>query len=136
MLALGDVHIYVSDFERSLEFWGEGLGLKILEKEVSPNAAYAMLEFSGGGALRLFGPVEPWTGTEPPLSGTYPSIRFDVVTDQFERTLVRLLEHHGRQLDEIETYDNLRVVSVADPDGNSFELLEIPPAGEDGADEE
>jgi catechol 2,3-dioxygenase-like lactoylglutathione lyase family enzyme len=126
MLYIGDIHIYVSDFRLALRFWAEGLGLEVAEKEVSRHSAYARLDFpDGGSSLRLLWPVEPWDPDVQPPPGEYPTVRFDVTTDDFDATLVRLLEHGGQQVDEIETYNDLRIVTVADPDGNLFELLEI-----------
>jgi len=131
MLSIGDIHIYVHDFNLALRFWADGLGLKVVEKEVSPASAFALLESPAGGpAIRLFGGAEPWAeGTRPAL-GTRPTIRFDVVTSDFDATLVRLIENGGRQLDEIERYGGWRVVTIADPDGNTFDLLEVPADGE------
>ena len=127
MLAIGDLHIYVHDFDRALRFWSEGLGLQAVEKEVSQASAFALLEFPGGGsAIRLFGGAEPWPEDQWPIVGARPMIRFDVVTAEFDATLVRLMDHGGRQVDQIETYGKSRVVTIADPDGNTFELLEVP----------
>ncbi|TWT39961.1 Glyoxalase-like domain protein [Phycisphaerae bacterium RAS1] len=132
MLSIGDVHVYVSDFVRALRFWAEGLGLEATEKEVTPHSAYAVLDFPDGGpSLRLLGPVDPWESGARPAAGSRPTIRFDVTTTDFDGTLARLLDCGGAQLDEIEEYRGLRVVTVADPDGNSFELLEIPPGDAD-----
>jgi catechol 2,3-dioxygenase-like lactoylglutathione lyase family enzyme len=126
MLYIGDIHIYVSDFKLALRFWAEGLGLEVAEKEVSRHSAYARLDFpDGGSSLRLLWPVEPWDPDVQPPPGKYPTVRFDVTTNEFDATLVRLLEQGGQQVDEIETYNDLRIVTVADPDGNLFELLEI-----------
>ncbi len=126
MLFIGDVHLYVSDFALALRFWADGLGLDVAEKEISPHSGYARLNFSdGGSSLRLLGPVEPWGPDELPTPGTRPAVRFDITTTDFDALLSRLLEHGGRQVEEIETYNNLRVVTLADPDGNAFELLEI-----------
>ena len=126
MLFIGDIHIYVSDFALALRFWAEGLGLEVIEKEVSPHSAYARLDFpDGGSSVRLLGPVDPWEPDEQPPPDTHPGVRFDITTSDFDAVLVRLLEHGGRQVDEIETYGGLRVVTIADPDGNPFELLEI-----------
>ncbi len=126
MLYIGDIHIYVSDFKLALRFWAEGLGLEVAEKEVSRHSAYARLDFpDGGSSLRLLWPVEPWDPDVQPPPGKYPAVRFDVTTDDFDATLVCLLEHGGQQVDEIETYNDLRIVTVTDPDGNLFELLEI-----------
>lgn len=127
MLAIGDIHIYVSDFVRALRFWAEGLGLEASEKEVTPNSAYAVIDFPDGGpSIRLLGPVDPWEPGTRPAAGSRPTIRFDITTTDFDGTLARLIDCGGQTLDPIEEYEGLRVVTVADPDGNSFELLEIP----------
>ncbi len=126
MLFIGDIHVYVSDFALALRFWAEGLGLEVIEKEVSPHSAYARLDFPDGGpSLRLLGPVDPWQPDEQPPPDTRPGVRFDITTSDFDAVLARLLECGGRQVDEIESYEHLRGVTIADPDGNLFELLEI-----------
>lgn len=127
MLAIGDVHVYVHDFERALRFWSEGLGTTVVEKQVSRASAFALLELPDGGpAIRLFGGAAPWAeGTRPDV-GARPSLGFDILASDFDATLVRLLENGGTQLGEIETYRGCRAVTVADPDGNSFELIEVP----------
>jgi predicted enzyme related to lactoylglutathione lyase len=53
-------------------------------------------------------------------------VRFDITASRFDATLLRLLEHGGEQLGEIESYEGQRIVAVADPDGNSFDLIEVP----------
>lgn len=132
MLCIGDVHIYVSDFTLALRFWADGLGLEVAEKEVSRHSAYARLDFPDRGpSICLWWPVEPWDAAQPPPPGKYPTIRFDVAASDFDATLLRLLEHGGQQLDEIQNYAGLRTVTVADPDGNAFELLELREADQD-----
>lgn len=127
MLFIGDIHIYVSDFTLALRFWADGLGLEVTEKEVGSYSAYARLDFpDGGSSIRLLGPVEPWDPDRQPPPGIYPAVRFDITASDFDAVLVRLMEHGGRQVDEIETYNKLRTATIADPDGNLFELLEIP----------
>jgi catechol 2,3-dioxygenase-like lactoylglutathione lyase family enzyme len=131
MLVVGDLHIYVSDFVGALRFWSDGLGLSVVEKETTEFSAFARLESpSGGPSIRLFGVAEPWPEGERPLAGSRPTIRFDVMTDAFDETLVRLLENGGTQIDQIETYEGLRTVTIADPDANTFELVEVPPEEE------
>jgi predicted enzyme related to lactoylglutathione lyase len=128
MLAIGDVHIYVSDFERALDFWSVGLELTVSEKESGLHAGFARLDFPDGGpSIRLLSCDGPWDTETRPDYGARPIVGFDVLTGEFESKLVRLLEHGGQQLDEVETYDGWRMVTVADPDGNAFELLEVPP---------
>lgn len=125
MTGIGDVQVYVSDFERALRFWAEGLDLEIVQREQSSALAYARLEFPDGGpAIELIGPVDPWELDERPPPGARPMMRFDILTTRFDDVLTRLLECGGTQEDEIETYNELRVVALADPDGNTFELME------------
>ncbi len=127
MLAIGDVHIFVHDFGLALRFYAQGLSLEIAEHEVTPHSAFARLDFPDNGpSLRLYGPVEQWPEGSRPAPGSRPTVRFDVTTSEFDATLVRLLENGGEQFDEIEAYNGLRVVTIADPDGNTFELLELP----------
>lgn len=127
MLAAGDIHVYVTDMVAALRFWGDGLGLDVVEKELTAASGYARLDFPGGEtSVRLMGPVDPWEPDARPSSGSRPGIAFDVLTTTFDDTLVRLLEHGGRQMDEIETYEHQRLVTIADPDGNTFELIEVP----------
>ena len=129
MLFIGDIHVYVSDFTLALRFWADGLQLDVAEKEISQHSGYARLNFpDGGSSIRLLGPVAPWDPDLQPPPGRFPTVRFDITTTDFDDTLARLLEHGGQQVDEVESYNALRVVTIADPDGNTFELLEI---GED-----
>ncbi len=126
MMFLGDVHIYVTDIALALRFWADGLGLQVVEKELGAHSAFARLDFpDGGSSIRLLAPVEPWPPDARPPMGAVPTISFDITTTDFDALLVRVLEHGGAQVDEIEEYGGLRVVTVADPDGNAFELLEI-----------
>jgi predicted enzyme related to lactoylglutathione lyase len=127
MLSIGDLHIFVHDFNLALRFYTEGLGLTVAEKEISSASAFALLEFPAAGpAVRLFGGAEPWAEGTRPVVGSRPTVHFDVIASDFDTTLVRLVENGGRQIGEIETYGNSRVVTIADPDGNTFELLEVP----------
>jgi catechol 2,3-dioxygenase-like lactoylglutathione lyase family enzyme len=126
MLFVGDIHIYVSDFARARRFWADGLQLDVAEEQRSAHSAFARLDFPGGGpSLRLIGPVTPWPEDLIGATDTYPNTRFDITTSTFDDTLARLLEHGGRKVSEIESYSTLRAVTLADPDGNLFELLEI-----------
>jgi len=127
MLAISDIYVYVTDFAVALRFYRDGLGLTVAEQETSAASSFALLDFSDGGpSIRLFGGVEPWPLGQRPPAEARPTVRFDIATDDFDGTLSRLLECGGEQADEIEEYDGLRVVTVADPDGNTFELVEVP----------
>ncbi|MGE3180355.1 MAG: VOC family protein [Phycisphaerae bacterium] len=127
MLFLGDVHIYVNDFEAALNFWTAGLGLEIAEREQAEHSAYALLDFPDGGpSIRLFWPAD---GEGPSGAGDEPlrqNVMFDIATSSFDDTLVKCLDSGATQMEKIETYEGTRVVTLADPDGNMFELYEVP----------
>ena len=125
MLVVGDLHIYVSDMKTALRFWCDGLGLRVVNREESAETGFALLEFPDGGpSIRLFTADAPWESEMRPPTGSRPTIRFDLVTTDFDGALVRLIEHGGVRVDEIEEYEGLRVVTVADPDANEFLLVE------------
>lgn len=129
MLTVGDIYLYVTDIDASLRFWVDGLGLAIAERETSASTAFAVLELPDGGpSLRLLSGAVAWPTGERPEPGMRPGLSFDMMTDEFDETLVTILEHGGTQVDEIESYNEQRVVTVADPDGNTFDLLEVPEA--------
>lgn len=132
MRAIGDLYLYVSDFQRAVDFWVRALRLQVVQHEATPHSAFAVLEFPDGGPnLRLFGPVDDWDEGERPEHGTRPGVSFDVVVSDFDDVLVRVLDAGGAQLGEIESYDQVRMVTVADPDGIVFELIEAPPDDDD-----
>ncbi|MFH1746662.1 MAG: VOC family protein [Planctomycetota bacterium] len=127
MLAIGDIHVYVSDFEAALRFWAEGLQLEVVDKEVDEDSSFARLEFPDGGpGLLLMASAQPQE-VEQADEGVFSGISFDLTVSEFDNTLVRLLEAGGQQVNETEIYHGLRTATLADPDGNIFELLEIPP---------
>lgn len=126
MIAIGDIHIYVTDLEVALRFWGDGLGLEVAEREITHASGFARLDFPDGASIRLIGPVDPWQPGARPAVGTRPTIRFDLTTTAFTETLARALEFGGALDGEVETYQGLRVATLADPDGNTFELIELP----------
>ena len=128
MLALGDVHLYVTDLARALRFWAGGLQLELIEHEVTPHSGFARLDFpDGGGALRLTAPVDPYAPGMRPEFGSRPMVSFDITTTDLEALLVRLVEHGGTTIDEVEIYSDMKIVTIADPDGNAFDLIEVPP---------
>lgn len=129
MLSIGEINIHVSDFERAVAFWADGLGLTVAEREEWPGNAHARLDFEDGSpSIRLIWPAAAWIGGERPLYGARPQISFDVATDRFEETLARVAEHGGEIVGEIQQFENQRTAQIADPDGNVFELVEIPRA--------
>lgn len=134
MLIIDEVHVYATDLGAALRFYAEGLGLRPVRAE-SGSAGYALLEPTGGGALlRLFGGNAPRENGGDPQSGRV-GITFSVTVNDLDAVLGRVLSLGGRRMDEIEQYAGLRVVTIADPDGNTFELVEArPDASADSSD--
>lgn len=125
-IGVGDIQVYVSDFERALRFWSEGLGLPVADKEIEDGGGFARLEFpQGGPSLNLVGPVDAWDEEDYPAPGSRPSVVFDVLATDFDATLARLVACGGVQDGSVENFNGLRVVTVIDPDGNAFDLVEI-----------
>lgn len=126
MISIGEINIHVTDFDRALRFWSDALGLPIADAVRHPTAASARLDFDDGSpSLRVNWPADPLPSDSlaPPPP---PRISFDLTTDDFDATLARLLEAGGSLVGGVERLENLRVATVADPDGNAFELVEVP----------
>lgn len=131
MNLIGDLQLFVVDLERSIKFWSEGLRLNVVEQEQTQHSGYARLEFPDSGqSIRLFGPVDAWQPGEQVEFGSRPTVCFDIMTDEFDAVLTRLIDAGGAQIGEIEEFDGIRTVSVADPDDIQFELIEMPPEDE------
>jgi len=127
MLAIGDVHVYVTDLVTALRFWSDGLQLAVVERESTRSSGFARLEPPDGSAgLCLIAAVDAWEAGRRPDPGTRPMVAFEIATSTFDGTLARLVEHGGTPLGAVEEYGGLRGVTMADPDGNTFELLELP----------
>ncbi len=127
MLAIGDIHLYVGDFDAALRFWASGLQLEVAEREASEHGSFARLEFPDGGpALVIIAPAEPLSAAPAGDAEARPGFSLELHTTDFEATLARLLENEGQQLGETESYNDLRIATLVDPEGNVFELLELP----------
>jgi predicted enzyme related to lactoylglutathione lyase len=128
MLAIGDIHIHARDFAVALRFWGDGLGLVTAEQETTPEGTYARLDFPDGGPSLVLISESDVPGAAPPEpdAEAVPAVSFEVTTDEFDDTLVRLLECGGQQFGEVEEYSGLRLATIADPEGNAFDLIELP----------
>lgn len=125
MLSIDELHVYASDISAALRFYADGMGLELIESELGA-AGYALLEPPGGGALlRIFGGSAPREAGAAPQPGRV-GLAFSVSTSDFENVLSRALSNGGRQLDQIETYADMRVAALVDPDGNVLELVEAP----------
>jgi catechol 2,3-dioxygenase len=113
--AIGDVQIYVSDLERSLQFYQDGLGVKLLERE--GNQA-----FLGAGDRRLIVLNErPGAKPAPHTTGLY---HFAVLLPD-RKSLARLLYHIAESETPVQgaaDHGVSEALYLADPDGNGIEL--------------
>ena len=115
MFSVGEINIFVTDLEPALKFWAEGLQLDVAEQERLEHSAYARLDFADGSpSIRIFEQAEPWRPDERPAYGTRPMIAFDVTTTDFDAALARLIEFGGSKAGEVEVYDGVRCVFLAD----------------------
>ncbi len=131
MISIGEINIPVTNFDRALRFWSQGLGLPVADEVRHATAASARLDFSDGSpSLRLNWPADPVPAEDMPL-GAASRITFDVTTSDFDAVLERLLAAGGVLIGGVECLDGVRVASLADPDGNAFELVEVPDAQAD-----
>ena len=127
MLAIGDIYLYVDDIDQALRFWADGLKLEVGEKDSDKHSAFARLDFpEGGPSLILITECERSETDTPAHEDTPLRVSFEIATSDFDATLVQLLEQGGQQLNEIETYNDLKMVTLADPEGYCFDLIEIP----------
>jgi catechol 2,3-dioxygenase-like lactoylglutathione lyase family enzyme len=125
VLAIGNITIYVRDLEKALTFWTKGLELTVAEQDQEGETGFARLDFPEGGPSLVV--VAPGEDFDQPEEEQFSPVTFDLMTTTFDQTLLRMLEHGGQQLSETELYNELKLTTVADPEGNAFELIELPP---------
>lgn len=136
MNAIGEINVFVTDVERAVAFWSKGLGLKVGEKETLAHSGYARLDFADGSpSIRLLLAAGPAPEERSPGYGSRPMIGFDVVTEDFDRTLARLIEFGGWVEGGVQKAGEVRYAFVSDPDGNAFELVEMSAERAAGDDE-
>lgn len=127
MLVIGDIYLYVDDFDKALRFWADGLKLEVSEKDSDEHSTFARLDFPEGGPSLILIAEREFTETDAQTDeNAPPRVSFDIATSDFDATLVQLLDQGGQQLSEIETYHDLKMVTLADLEGYCFDLVEIP----------
>lgn len=116
-----DVHVYigVTDLQHGMAFYTRGLGLR-LRRRLAPN----WVELEGASVpiflLRSDRPRDfsgPWT------------VHLDFITEDLE-TAVRQAQAAGAELQRvIQERPWGRMANMADPFGNSFDVIEFAPGG-------
>src|SRR6185436_19342985 len=118
-LRFGHVAFKVADTERSVRWYADAFGAKkIYHVEAQGERPELMfLEFANGQCIELFPGGKNMLASPPDPIGY---IHFCLVLDNMNIKLDRKFIGRAKQ----------RIAFVSDPDGNSIELMEIPPESE------
>jgi catechol 2,3-dioxygenase-like lactoylglutathione lyase family enzyme len=111
------VLLHPGDFERSLRFYAENLGLHVY-REWGSESTRGVVFFLGGGFLELSGSSR--TGTSESV-GLWLQVRdVDAVGHELEEARVDIIE--------LPTYKpwGMREMRIRDPDGLSIVIVEVP----------
>lgn len=109
-----EVTIDCQDVRRVGEFWAAVFSVPLRDE---PLPGWLRL-----GPLSEGGPVINFQPVPEPKSGK-TRIHLDVLTDDLEAAIARVVELGGTDLDDRHVYDVGTVVVMADPEGNEFCLV-------------
>jgi predicted enzyme related to lactoylglutathione lyase len=114
----GTASIYVSKMDRAIEFYTTALGLKL---RIRMGEDWAEIEAGSGLVLGLHPARPPAT----PAPGTVGAINVELAVTQPLETVIARLRARGVRLDElIMEYENVRLATLYDPDGNAILLAQ------------
>lgn len=115
----GTVSVYISDMNRSIEFYTDRVGLALRTRIGNE---WAELEAGGGFVIGLHPTQPPAT----PLPGTVGAINIELrVTRPLEQVVSELKERGVPFNGPIQNYENVRLASFSDPDGNALLLAQV-----------
>jgi catechol 2,3-dioxygenase-like lactoylglutathione lyase family enzyme len=123
-LRFGHVAFKVADVEKSIRWYGDAFGAKVIYR-VAPSGDRPELmflefvELFPGGKNILASPPDP-----------IGYIHFCLVLDNLEQALEHLAKMGVKPDRKFIGRAKQRIAFVSDPDGNSIELMEIPPESE------
>jgi lactoylglutathione lyase len=128
-IRFGHVAFKVADVERSLRWYQDAFGAKkIYHVEAQGERPELMfLEFAKGQCVELF------TGGKNLLPSPVDPIgyiHFCVVVDDLEQALTHLATINVKPERKFIGRAKQRIAFISDPDGNSIEVMEIPPESE------
>ncbi len=116
-----DVHVYigVTDLQHGIEFYTRGLGLH-LRRRLGAN----WVELTGASV-----PIFLLVSNRPPNFAGPWTVHLDFITDDLEDA-VRQAQDVGAVLQrDLQERQWGRMANMADPFGNSFDLIEFVPGG-------
>ena len=128
-LRFGHVAFKVADAERSERWYADAFGAKkIYHVEAQAERPELMfLEFANGQCIELFPGGKNMLASPPDPIGY---IHFCLVLDNLEQAIEHLANMNIKLDRKFIGRAKQRIAFVSDPDGNSIELMEIPPESE------
>jgi lactoylglutathione lyase len=128
-LRFGHVAFKVSDVEKSIKWYGDAFGAKIIYRIAAggDRPELMFLEFAKGQCVELC-PGGKNMPQSPADAIGY--IHFCLVLNNLEQALDHLAKMGVKPDRKFIGRAKQRIAFVSDPDGNSIELMEIPPESE------
>lgn len=128
-LRFGHVAFRVSDTERSVRWYADAFGAKkIYHAEANGDRPELMfLEFARGQLIEFFTGGKNMMASPPDPIGY---IHFCLLVDNLDRALEHLAKMNVKPQRKFIGRAKQRIAFISDPDGNSIELMEIPPESE------
>jgi catechol 2,3-dioxygenase-like lactoylglutathione lyase family enzyme len=114
----GNVSVYVSDMDRAIAFYTGPLGLPLRVRIANE---WAELDAGSGLVIGLHVARPPETVN----AGTVGSINIELRVTRPLEEVVAVLAARGVPFGPIQSYENVRIVSLSDPDGNAILLAEV-----------
>ena len=128
-LRFGHVAFRVADAERSVRWYADALGAKKIyhADRQGERPELMFLEFANGQCIELFpGGKNHLASPADPIG----YIHFCLVLDNLDQALEHLATMNVRPERKFIGRAKQRIAFISDPDGNSIELMEIPPESE------
>ena len=128
-LRFGHVAFRVSDVESSVRWYSDAFGAKkIYHAQAQGDRPELMfLEFATGQCVELFPGGKNMLPSPPDPVGY---IHFCLVLNNLEQALEHLAKMNIKPERKFIGRAKQRIAFISDPDGNSIELMEIPPESE------
>ena len=125
-LRFGHVAFKVADTERSVRWYADAFGVrKIYHAEAKGDRPELMfLEFARGQLIELFSGGKNLLSSPPDPIGY---LHFCLLVDDLEQALDHLAKMNVRPVRKFIGRAEQRIAFITDPDGNSIELMQIPP---------
>ena len=128
-LRFGHIAFRVADAERSVRWYAEALGAKKIyhAERQGERPELMFLEFANGQCIELFpGGKNLFASPADPIG----YIHFCLVLDNLDQALEHLAKMNVKPERKFIGRAKQRIAFISDPDGNSIELMEIPPESE------